>query len=411
MSSTRGAHSGAAPLCDRYTGIVFDIDGVLLCFDTAIPGAVETLSALRERELPLGFVTNNASRTPLAIAATMADAGIDVSPDEIVTSALAAAELVKPGSRCLVIGMDGLRQALLDRGCALVREPAEAEVVVVGWDRELVWDDLRRATLALSRGAGFVATNVDASYPADEGPWPGNGATVAALVAATGRDPEIAGKPYPALFRATAARLGGDRLLMVGDRPDTDVAGAAALGWDTALVLTGITASEDADTVTPHPTWILGDVRGLLEPPPAASDSGPRVRNATAADTDAIVELWELAGMLRAMPTPRQDLAAVLAHDPDLALVAERSGRVAGVLLAAFGGHQGWLRGLTVHPSARREGLGILLVAEAERRLAARGVPVVNILVRDTNEGGNAFWERLGYHVDPPLTLRVKRLP
>ncbi|MGH8932673.1 MAG: HAD-IIA family hydrolase [Egibacteraceae bacterium] len=412
MSSTRGAHSGAVPLYDRYAGIVFDIDGVLLRFDTAIPGATETLSTLRERGIPLGFVTNNASRTPSALAATMADAGIDASPDEIVTSALAAAELVKPGSRCLVIGMDGLKRALLDRGCALVREPAEAEVVVVGWDRELVWDDLRRATLALSRGAHFVATNIDASYPADEGPWPGNGAAVAALVAATGRNPEIAGKPYPAVFRAIAARVGGDRLLMVGDRPDTDVAGAAALGWDTALVLTGITASGDADTVTPRPTWILGDVRGLLEPPPlVAASAGPRVRNATAADTDVIVELWELAGMLGPTSQPRRDLAVALGHDPDLVLVAEQSGQVAGVLLASFDGRHGWLQRLAIHPTARRQRLGWLLVAEAERRLTARGTPAVNVLVRDAREAAIAFWDELGYDQGPPLTLRRKRLP
>lgn len=265
-SAIRGAPSGAAAICDRYVGILFDVDGVLLHGDEPIPGAAETVTALRERGLGVGFVTNNATRTPERVAAALRAAGVKASGDEVITSSVAAAELLEPGIRCLVIGMEGLVEPLRARGCVLVRDPVDAQAVVVGWDRGLVWDDLRRATLALTRGARFVGTNSDVSYPAREGLWPGNGAVLAALTAATGREPEIAGKPQPAVFRAAAARLPSGPLLMVGDRPETDLAGAGALGWDTALVLTGVTSREAAAAVQPRPTWVLDDVRGLMAP-------------------------------------------------------------------------------------------------------------------------------------------------
>lgn len=266
-SAVRGARSGAVAICDRYSGIVFDVDGVLLYIDEPIPGAPETLAAVRERGLGVGFITNNASRTPEAVAVALRAAGITATSGEVITSSVAAAALLEPGTRCLVIGMEGLIEPLHARGCVLVRAPEDAQAVVVGWDRTLVWDDLRRATLALARGARFLATNSDATYPAPEGPWPGNGAVIAALTTATGRQPEIAGKPQPALYRAAAARLPSGPLLMVGDRPETDLAGATALGWDTALVLTGVTGLDAVPHLHPRPTWVLDDLRGLLKPP------------------------------------------------------------------------------------------------------------------------------------------------
>lgn len=272
-SPTNGAQSGVAPICDRYAGILLDVDGVLLHIDEPIPGAAETVAALRERGVGVGFVTNNSSRTAEAVAATLHAAGVKASPNEVFTSAVVAAELLEPGTRCLVIGMEGLVESLRARGCVLVRDPADAQAVVVGWDRTLVWDDLRRATLALAHGARFVGTNSDVTYPAREGPWPGNGAVLAALTAATGREPEIAGKPEPAVYRTAAARLPSGPLLMVGDRPETDLVGAIALGWDTALVLTGVTSRDAAADVQPRPTWVLDDVRGLLAPPDTSRSS------------------------------------------------------------------------------------------------------------------------------------------
>lgn len=252
------------PNIEDYAGVVFDLDGVVYRGEAALPGAAEAVAGVRAAGRGVAFVTNNAARTPDQIVDKLVGLGIPVQADEIVTSSLAAATLLEPGDRCLVIGMDGLRGALAERGCIEVTEPDDTDVVVVGFDRELVWDDLRRATVALHRGARFVGTNADATFPSPEGLWPGNGAVLAALSAATERRPEIAGKPEAPMFQAAADRLPEGRLLMIGDRPQTDIAGAHALGWDTALVLTGVTARDGTDDLDPTPTYIMDSVAELL---------------------------------------------------------------------------------------------------------------------------------------------------
>jgi HAD superfamily hydrolase (TIGR01450 family) len=400
-------------LAERYAGIVFDIDGVLARADQAIPGAGETLAELKRRGVGLSLATNNAARTPTEVAAALSAVGVAVEPEDIVTSAMAAAELLDPGTRCLVIGMAGLHEALAGRGCVAVREPGEAEAVVVGWHRGLVWDDLRRATLALTGGdVRFLATNTDVTYPAPEGLWPGNGAVVTALAAASGRQPDVAGKPYPPLLQAAARRLPDGPLLMVGDRHDTDIVGAAGLGWDTALVLSGVTAPEIVPALEPAPTWVLDDVRGLLAPPPAPPPTPPEpaVRQATAGDVEAIIRLWDEAGMLTYTTEPRRDVAAVLAHDPTLCLVAEAAGEVVGIVLGTSDGRRGWVQRLAVKAPQRRAGLGRLLVGELEQRLSERGVPQVNALIYETNRAGLEFWDRLDYATSDPVVLRTKRL-
>lgn len=263
MGARRGER-GHAMIVEQYAGVVLDIDGVLTRGSEPIPGACEAVKAVRAAGVGVAFATNNAARTPEQIVEMLAGAGIEAAPAEIVTSALAAAQLLEPGTRCLVIGMDGVRRALADHGCAEVREPAEAQAVVVGFDRNLVWDDLRRATLALRAGARFLATNADATFPSPEGLWPGNGAIVSALTTASDRTPQFAGKPHPPLYQAAAAVLPPGRLLMIGDRVDTDIAGAAALGWDTVLVLTGVTAADKARVARPAPTHIVESLSALV---------------------------------------------------------------------------------------------------------------------------------------------------
>jgi glycerol-1-phosphatase len=251
-------------ISERYAGVVLDLDGVVVRGREPLPGAAATVAALRDRGVGIVFATNNASRTAETVAEELTEAGIPATPQDVVTSAVAAAAMVEPGTRCLVIGMEGLRHALGERGCVEVRDPAEADAVVVGWDRSLVWDDLRRATLALTRGARFLATNTDPAIPSPEGLWPGNGAIVAALQAATGRAPDVAGKPHPPMFEAAAAVLPDGPKLMVGDRHETDITGAAALGWDTALVLSGVTPRESISRLNPRPTYVLGSVAELV---------------------------------------------------------------------------------------------------------------------------------------------------
>lgn len=266
--TTEGAPAGGAvapvPAFQDYAGVVFDLDGVLYLADTPLPGGSQAVAAARAAGCGVAFVTNNATKTPEDVAAKLARMGIEAAPDEVVTSSQAAARLLEPGTRCLVIGAEGLRTVLQRRGCVQVDDHEEAETVVVGFTRELTWDHLRRATLALRRGARFLATNADVTFPAPEGLLPGNGATVAALTAASERTPEVAGKPEPALFRTVAERLPEGPLLMIGDRAGTDIAGAAALGWDTVLMLSGVTTREAVDGLDPAPTFVLDSVADLL---------------------------------------------------------------------------------------------------------------------------------------------------
>ena len=251
-------------IAQRYRSILLDIDGVVRLGAQPIAGAGTTVDALRDQRVAVAFVTNNAAATPAEMAQKLADVGVAAAPADIVTSAMAAAQLLDPGTRCLVIGMAGLRQALEQRGCVAVTEPQDAQAVVVGFDRGLVWDDLRRATLALRAGARFLATNDDATFPSPEGLWPGNGAVVAALERSSGRRAEVAGKPHPPLLDLAAARAGGAPVLFVGDRYETDIAGAAGRGWDTALVLTGVTRAEDVAALPSRPTYVLDSVADLL---------------------------------------------------------------------------------------------------------------------------------------------------
>ena len=159
-----------------------------------------------------------------------------------------------------MVGEPGLAATLTQAGITSVAH-SDAEVVVVGLDRDLTYDKLRDATLALRRGARFVATNRDETYPAADGLWPGGGAIVAALEAAAGRSAELAGKPAEPMRHLINDILVTDDVWMIGDRPDTDLAMGVAEGWRTVLVLTGVT--EDPEGVEPAPDFVVDSVAGL----------------------------------------------------------------------------------------------------------------------------------------------------
>ena len=253
-------------LADRYDAFLFDIDGVLLRGDAAIDGAGEAIDALRRRGKGLAFMTNNSSRTPAEVAVRLTAAGIAADERAVVTSALATADLLGGDGvgRAFVIGERGIREALAQRGIDIVDgDPDDADVVVVGWDRAADYPKLRRACLLVERGARLVATNADASFPAEDGRWPGAGALLAAVTVTTGATPEVVGKPHGALFRFALERAGGGRPLVVGDRLDTDVAGADALGWDSLLVLTGIASEADAAVAARRPRYVAPDTSAL----------------------------------------------------------------------------------------------------------------------------------------------------
>lgn len=243
--------------------VIFDLDGVLYRGDEAVPGAGEALTKLANEGCQPVFVTNNSTRTPEETASKIGDlTGFAAQSGQVVSSAQAAAAMLHDGdSPAFLLGAGGVRSALAERGYELVDQWREARAVIVGLDLDLSYERLTSAVMAVRAGARFIATNVDATYPTPEGLWPGAGALVAAVQAATGITPEVAGKPHAAMRRLLKERLAPGQSLVVGDRPETDLALGVAEGWTTVLVLTGVTAS--ATSVVPEPDYVLDSVADL----------------------------------------------------------------------------------------------------------------------------------------------------
>ncbi len=265
------------PLAERYDSFLFDLDGVLYRGDEAMPHAPGAMARLRKAGARLVFMTNNSSRTPEQVASKLGAVGIAAKPKEVVTSALATAELLaaRGGGSAFVVGQDGLRSALQGAGLEIVDgAPRVVDYVVVGFDGSADYEKLKVASLLVERGAKLVATNPDASFPAADGLWPGAGALLAVITTTTLATPEIVGKPFAPLFEASLRRAGGARPLVVGDRLDTDIAGAASLGWDSLLVLTGVSSAEDARTADPAPTYVGEDLRALFDDSPRRDQPG-----------------------------------------------------------------------------------------------------------------------------------------
>ncbi len=255
-------------IADAYDVVLLDLDGTLYRGSEPILGAPETVRRLRAMRKRLAFVTNNSSRTPEDVAGHLGSVGIEAAPEEVTTSALVTADLLvgRGATVAFVVGEAGLRSALTEAGVAVAPDGAlDVDVVVVGLDRSVDYARLRAAALLVQRGATLVASNGDASFPAADGTaWPGAGAILAAIQTTTGAPAEIVGKPHPPLLRGALARASGGRPLVVGDRLDTDVAGAVRLGWDSALVLTGISTREDVATVSASPTYVVDSVTAIV---------------------------------------------------------------------------------------------------------------------------------------------------
>ncbi len=258
-------------LSDAYDAFLFDLDGVLYRGTEVVPGAPETVARLRAAGKRVAFVTNNSGRTPEAVAAHLTGLGIPAAGDEVETSAMVTAEhLAARGvSEAFVVGEEGILRALRDAGISIAGADADlTEVVVVGWDRQANYEKLRRASLLVQRGAALVATNADASYPAGDGNWPGAGALLAAVETTTGARAEVFGKPEAPIMLSALDRAGGGRPLVIGDRLETDIFAAAALGWDSLLVLTGISGLDDVAASPIAPTFVARDLSALSAPPP-----------------------------------------------------------------------------------------------------------------------------------------------
>ncbi len=228
-----------------FDAILLDMDGVLYHGDRPLPGAVEFLQRIQHR--PHLFITNNPILSPAEVAEKLARMGLPKPrPEQIITSAQATARWLdkqKPGFRYFAVGADGLHQALRQVG---TEDSKKADFVVVGEGPGLDFESLTTGiNLIVKQGARLVATNpdinVDATIDGEHRLVPGGGALVAPFAVASGVEPVIIGKPNPLLFEMALEQLGcqPEQCLMIGDRPDTDIAGAAALGMQTALVRTG----------------------------------------------------------------------------------------------------------------------------------------------------------------------------
>lgn len=261
------------PLATAYDVAVLDLDGVVYVGRAAVPGAAEALVDAEELGMHLAFITNSAARPPEEVGAHLRELGIPARDDEVVTSAQAAARmmagLVPPGSPVYVIGGRGLEVALRERGLVPVTGlDADPVGVVEGYGPDLPWRQVINGAILVREGLPWVASNMDLTIPTPRGIGPGNGALVELVARFSGRTPLVAGKPERPLFDETILRVGGERPLMVGDRLDTDIEGARRAGWDSLLVMTGVTDVAELVAAPPHlrPSYVAADLSALHDP-------------------------------------------------------------------------------------------------------------------------------------------------
>ncbi|OBH93867.1 HAD-IIA family hydrolase [Mycobacterium sp. E2733] len=251
----------------QYDCLLLDLDGTLFRGRRPTEGAVQALAEVRSRAF---FVTNNASRSAADVAAHLTELGFTATADDVATSAQSAARLLADqlpaGSPVLIVGTDALADEVKAVGLLPVRRYDDDPVAVVqGLSTTISWPDLAEAALAIRAGSLWVAANVDPTLPTERGLLPGNGSMVAALRAATGAEPQVAGKPAPGLLTDAAARGDFRAPLVVGDRLDTDIEGANAARLPSLMVLTGVSSARDAVYADPvhRPTYIGHDLRSL----------------------------------------------------------------------------------------------------------------------------------------------------
>jgi 4-nitrophenyl phosphatase len=254
----------------RIRGVVVDMDGVLWRGATPIDGLTAFFGFLRAFGIPFVLATNNSSKTPESYIERLAGCGVVVSPGEIITSGVATASYLlrthAPETPVFVVGGEGLMQAIRAAGYTIVeRTRSQAQVVIVGVDFDLTYDKLADAVLHIQRGARFVGTNGDVTFPAESGDLPGAGAILAAIETATGVRPDIVGKPGRPMFDLAISRLGlpPDRIVMVGDRLATDILGGRRAGLNTILVQSGIDRVDMIEPDGVRPDAVFDDIGAL----------------------------------------------------------------------------------------------------------------------------------------------------
>lgn len=257
------------------TGAVLDMDGVLWQGTTVLAGAQEIFAALRAKNIPFVLATNNATNTVSRYVRKLADIGVDVRSEQIITSSVATAGYLSrnypAGTKIYVVGERGLHETLSAAGFRIltpeeVRGGARASAVVGGLTTQnLSYELLAMATLQVREGAAYIASNYDLTFPTELGFLPGAGSVLSVISQASGKMPTIIGKPYPSMFAEACARLGTEAAstLMIGDRIDTDIDGAHNAGLQTALLLTGVSKREDIADI--EPTYIFDGLPELID--------------------------------------------------------------------------------------------------------------------------------------------------
>lgn len=302
------ANTGAERLVDGYDVALFDLDGVVYLGNEAVPGAAEGIGELRETDVAVGFVTNNAARSPHDVARHLRELGVPASGSDVITSAQAAARVLadrlEPEALVLVVGSPALGREVAKVGLTPCRAgdcPGTPAAVVQGYYPKLVWSELNEAAFAIADGALWVATNTDSTRPTERGIAPGAGALVQAIQLAVDAEPVVAGKPDRPLMEESLRRTGARHAIFVGDRIDTDIEGAINVGIDSLFVFTGAHGKADLVKATHRPTHLGWSLRALLEParqvtedssgPGSESGNAVRCGEATASVRDGRVQV------------------------------------------------------------------------------------------------------------------------
>lgn len=339
-------HGSRKPLVETADVLLIDLDGVCYAGTRDIPNAAAGLAAARETGIKFQFVTNNASRTPQQVVEKLQGHQIAAAAEEVMTAAMDAVEIltqkIEPASKVLVIGTQALRDTVAEAGFEVVSNASDQPVAVIqGYGAEVGWAQLSEAAYAINAGALFMATNLDATLPTEKGFALGNGSLVAAVEHATGQKPFAGGKPFAGIYRKAASHAGGSKPLVVGDRLDTDIAGAVAADMLSFHVLTGVSDAKavalaypdrrpsylgldltDLNRVHPGPVhqptgaWTSGESAGFM-----VAEDGRVMREEEPVDNGAVLSLEDYRALVAAVWDARDQ--GVFVHLPDIEVVRE----------------------------------------------------------------------------------------
>lgn len=248
-----------------YEGFLIDLDGTMYRGNNVIREAVDFVNQLNEKGLRYLFVTNNSTRTTEQVADVLRDFGVPATSEHILTTSMATARFIKEQKKdasVFYIGEQGLRQAI--EGAGLRYDEEDPDFVVVGLDRQVTYEKLAKACLAVRKGAKFVSTNSDIALPTERGLLPGNGSLTAVVSVSTRVEPVFIGKPEPVIVEQALKQIGTDKkkTLMIGDNYDTDILAGLRAGVDTLLVYTGVTSKDMIRSKKRLPTYTADSLGG-----------------------------------------------------------------------------------------------------------------------------------------------------